>query len=99
MKKRLLAILIAVIVLLVAAIPAGAITDGDLDGEDHPMVGLMVADGPYYDETGTQIGFGPLWRCSGTLISPTLFITAGHCTEPPAERATVWLGIDSFIKS
>ena len=40
------------------AVPASAITDGELDGEQHPYVGLMVA----------QLADGtPLWRCSGTL--------------------------------
>jgi hypothetical protein len=54
--------------------PAAAITrGGTLDGDDHPMVGLLTvhAEGDEY-----------LWRCSGTLISPRVFITAGHCTEP-----------------
>ncbi len=51
---------------------AHAIVGGQVDGNAHPMVGLMVAQ----DETGT-----PLWRCSGTLISATDFITAGHCTS------------------
>jgi hypothetical protein len=55
--------------------PAHAITDGVEDGDDHPMVGLMVAQ----DEKGT-----PLWRCTGTLVSPTLFVTAGHCTSDDA---------------
>ncbi len=52
--------------------PAHAITDGNLDGDGHPMVGLMVAQ----DEDGS-----PLWRCTGTLISSTVFVTAGHCTS------------------
>jgi hypothetical protein len=56
-----------------AVAPVGAITHGSLDGDDHPMVGLMTA----HAEGGEY-----LWRCSGTLISPTVFITAGHCTEP-----------------
>jgi hypothetical protein len=57
----------------IAAAPAGAITHGTLDGDNHPYVGLMTA----HAATGEY-----LWRCSGTLISPKVFITAGHCTEP-----------------
>jgi hypothetical protein len=63
------------------ALPAGAVTDGQLDGEGHPYVGLMVAQ----DEDGE-----PLWRCSGTLMSATVFLTAGHCTEEPAYHVEIW---------
>ena len=65
--------------------PAGAITDGSLDGNGHPYVGLMVAK----DSAGT-----PLWRCSGTMISSTVFLTAGHCTEAPAATAEIWFDAD-----
>ncbi|WP_211224800.1 S1 family peptidase [Meiothermus rufus] len=61
------------------------ITYGELDGDRHPYVGLMVAQ----DANGN-----PLWRCSGTLMSPTLFLTAGHCTEPPAARVEIWFDAD-----
>jgi hypothetical protein len=65
--------------------PATAITDGALDGNGHPYVALMVAS----DANGT-----PLWRCSGTFISPTLYLTAGHCTEAPAAHVEIWLASD-----
>jgi secreted trypsin-like serine protease len=68
-----------------AAAPAGAITDGMLDGNGHPDVGLMVAQ----DATGA-----PLWRCSGTLIAPRVFLTAGHCVEAPAAHAEIWFAAD-----
>lgn len=79
--------LIATLVLTfsVGAIPSNAVTDGELDGDGHPFVGLMVAQ----DKKGN-----PLWRCSGTLISPTVFLTAGHCTEAPAARAEIWFDAD-----
>jgi len=67
------------------AVPAGAITDGELDGNGHPYVGLMVAQ----TASGT-----PLWRCSGTLVSPTVFLTAGHCTEDPADHVEIWFVSD-----
>lgn len=71
MKKRILAVLIAVIVLLVAAVPAAAITDGELDGDGHPHVVLIIMD----------VGGEPTYRCSGTMLSPTVVLTAGHCTS------------------
>jgi hypothetical protein len=36
----------------------------------------------------------PLWRCSGTLITSTLFLTAGHCTEAPAAHVEIWFAAD-----
>jgi Trypsin len=67
--------------LAVFALPAAAITDGELDGDGHPYVGLMVAQ----DDQGN-----PLWRCTGTLMSDTVFMVAGHCTEAPAAHVEIW---------
>jgi V8-like Glu-specific endopeptidase len=52
---------------------ASAITDGTADGQGHPNVGGLVAPTQYSD--GTWI------YCSGTLISPTVFLTAAHCAD------------------
>ena len=69
--KRLAALLSIALSLIVAA-PAGAITFGTVDGNAHPWVGSLVAPwgaGGALDHV-----------CSGTLISPTVFVTASHCT-------------------
>ncbi len=79
MKKLVLVTL----VLLFAIGPAGtasAITNGQPDGNDHPYVGLVV----FYDSNMV-----PLWRCSTSLISPTVLLMAGHCTDGAA-KAQVW---------
>lgn len=60
--------------------PAGAITNGVPDGEAHPNVGGLVADEAYPDGTWLY--------CSGTLISPTVFLTAAHCAEDGRVRVT-----------
>jgi V8-like Glu-specific endopeptidase len=73
------------LLLAVAVAPVAAITDGELDGNAHPYVGLMVAQDENLD---------PLWRCSGTLLSPTLFLTAGHCTQAPAAHVEIWFASD-----
>jgi secreted trypsin-like serine protease len=84
MPKKLMTVLSLSAAL--AAPGAYAITaGGELDGNAHPYVGLMIAK----DAAGT-----PLWRCSGTLLGPKIFLTAGHCTEPPAARAELWFDAD-----
>ena len=78
--KRLWILLVAVSLVAVLALPASAITRGGFpDGDDHPYVGLMVAN----------VDGVPGWRCSGALISPTVYVTAGHCTFG-ATDATIW---------
>jgi len=57
----------------VTAQPASAIVDGQRD-EVHTNVGLVRFTTP----TGR-------FRCSGTLISPTVVLTAGHCTGDTAD--------------
>lgn len=79
------AALLALAAFALCAGSARAVTDGDLDGNGHPYVGLMVAQ----DAKGN-----PLWRCSGTLLSPTIFLTAGHCAEAPAAKIEIWFAAD-----
>jgi hypothetical protein len=84
--KKFFIVLATVLVIMLGIVGGvSAITDGELDGDGHPMVGLMVAQ----DAEGN-----PLWRCSGTMISPTIYLTAGHCTEPPAAHAEIWFDAD-----
>src|SRR6185436_11616994 len=76
-----LAVIVAV---LVFCAPALAVTGGSLDGSAHPAVGILLADQ----------GNGPQPACSGSLISPTVFLTAGHCTAGLASNR-VWVSFDS----
>lgn len=79
MKKFTIIISIVLVMSLILAGTALAITNGQPDGGEHPYVGLLVFD---YDG-------GPAWRCSGALIAPNVVLTAGHCTDG-AEAARIW---------
>jgi hypothetical protein len=85
--RRTVALRTVTLVALVAAVLGGAsgamaITNGQPDAGRHPYVGLMVA----LDKDGV-----PLWRCSGSMLTPTVYLTAGHCTEAPAAHVEVWV--------
>ena len=71
----------AAVAALVCATPAAAITDGAPDADRHPNVGGLVAPTAYSDGTWLY--------CSGTLISPTVFLTAAHCGDADSERVRV----------
>jgi secreted trypsin-like serine protease len=80
MRLRFVAAFAALLASLCTAGPAGAITNGSADEQRHPNVGGLVSPTQYSD--GTWI------YCSGTLISPTIFLTAAHCGED-GERVRV----------
>jgi len=71
--RRLFAVGAAAIASLVVTGGAGAITYGEPDGNGHPWVGALLAPHAYSDGTWAT--------CSGTLISPTVFLTAAHCDQ------------------
>lgn len=76
MRKRALLAILVVIAAAAVAVPAYALQFAAPDGNAHPYVGMSA----YYDAAGN-----PLWLCSGTLISPTTYVTAGHCAGKDTE--------------
>lgn len=69
--RRLCAAGVAIVAMLAFVGAAAAIVYGEPDGEGHPNVGALLAPQAYSDGTWAA--------CSGTLISPTIFLTAEHC--------------------
>ena len=41
-SKMLFIVFLVMVVLAMAVSPVGAVTDGELDGDDHPMVVLLL---------------------------------------------------------
>lgn len=75
MKGRVMTRVVAFLLTMVAVLFAGvgvsrAITGGQLDGNAHPNVAMIV----FYQPDGR-------FRCSATLVSPTVLVTAAHCTD------------------
>lgn len=81
MRTKLLVVIAVVVLMLVLVAPAAAVQYGQPDGNGHPYVGLVS----FHNAAGV-----PLWRCTGTLVSSTVFLTAAHCTESPAAKAVIW---------
>jgi V8-like Glu-specific endopeptidase len=69
--RKLITLLAVLLTAVAIGTPAGAITDGQLDGNRHPGVVLLLM----------EVNGAPAFRCSATLLSPTVVLTAGHCTN------------------
>ena len=71
----------AAIASLALAAPAAAITNGQPDDYEHPHVGQLFFYVPHEPHPSFPADDPGGWfNCTGTLISPTVVITAGHCT-------------------
>jgi len=75
--RRLIVAAAAALVALTPAVPVSAIVGGDPD-TTHPGVGMFIF----------VTGEGR-FRCSGTLISDTVLLTAAHCTKGVIGKAIV----------
>lgn len=65
------------------------VTNGELDGAAHPAVVLLLM----------EVGGKPAWRCSGTLVTPTVVLTAGHCTGEPREVSGIRIFTESDVEN
>jgi hypothetical protein len=77
--RRLFGVLFVILGLTVGSMsPAAAITGGEPDGNRHPNVGLIL----FYSPDGR-------FRCTATLVTPTVLLTAAHCTVDTVGKTLV----------
>ena len=81
MRKAFAVLALVALMLIATTTVAFAITNGTPDNGAHPYIGLLVFD----DAPGH-----PAWRCSGTLLTSRVVLTAGHCTDG-AVAARLWV--------
>jgi hypothetical protein len=88
MKGKLALFSMVLAILLIMAAPASAITFGVPDAGEHPYVALV------YFETPSGI-----YRCTGTLMSETVVLTAGHCTEEAGVvNSRTWVTFEEVVE-
>jgi len=86
-KKLVFAIFSVIVILSIAVSPVAAITGNWVEDFEHPFVGLIV----FYDENDVFLG-----RCSGSLLDPYNYLTAGHCVVG-ADRAIIYFQQDAGV--
>ncbi len=78
--RRIALTTLVLAVALALAIPASAIIGGVPDGDDHPNVAMIVMVDKVTIGKGRHAEtFYESWRCSGTVVSSSVVLTAGHC--------------------
>jgi hypothetical protein len=90
LRRTLALIALAVALLALGTSPAGAITGNFQDDSVHTYVALIA----FYDANDEFTH-----RCSGSLLTPTVFLTAGHCTDATtgATHARLWFQQDAGV--
>lgn len=85
-RNLIISVVVVTAVIAFGALPSVAITYGEPDATAHPNVGVLL-----YEEGGQKVGL-----CSGTLIAPDVFLTAGHCTAYLSSLGIndVWVSFD-----
>jgi hypothetical protein len=79
LKRKTLPLAAALLAVLTFASPASAIRFGSPDNGEHPYVGELLFYVP--DVPSSRFSDPGGWfTCSATLVSPTVIVTAGHCT-------------------
>jgi hypothetical protein len=86
MSRRTIVLLVTLLTFVLAT-PVQAITGGTLDGDEHPNVGAVIV-------IYTPISEEPIVWCSGTLVAPTLFLTAAHCIEEDPDLTILGVTFD-----
>lgn len=77
--RRLVGLLLLVLAFMSTSIStAWAVTGGEPDGNGHPNVGLIL----FYSPDGR-------FRCTATLVTPTVLLTAAHCTVDTVGKTLV----------
>lgn len=90
MRRTLALFALALALLAVGASPAGAITGNYQEDHIHTYVALIA----FYDEDDEFTH-----RCSGSLLTASVFLTAGHCTDAStgATHARLWFQQDAGV--
>ena len=100
LKRSILPLMLVGALSLAGCSPADSVTEpevsspstikyGDLAGPSHAEVVLILME-----EAGV-----PAFRCTGTLISPTVVLTAGHCTGAPGEFSGMRIFTESNVQT
>ena len=100
MHKYIVSIVLALVISLSPVKNALAISNGEPDGNQHPMVGAMFAD---FDGDGAISDFELI--CSGSYAGPSedglydVFLTAGHCLAftPAAGITQLYVSFDNEV--
>jgi len=91
MRRMLIGPGLGIVLILTMAAPAAGISYGQVDvpggsdGVDVDNVGALIQELPT----------GKFQICTGTLISPTVFLTASHCIDD--DGMTLWVSFDAHI--